>query len=100
MEEHVLWTTCPEDPEDPEALTDAGTDPSAEEVRALLARGPVRVRLSGTGSGPLAAAAVYAFLGVSAVESNADPDELRQVLDMVATIKGARPPALGKRALA
>ncbi|MDX6738781.1 hypothetical protein [Actinocorallia sp. A-T 12471] len=97
MQEHVLWTTGPGDPA---ALIDAGADPSAEEVRALLARGPVLVRLSGTGSGPLAAAAVYAFLGVSAVEADVDPGELRQVLDMVAAIKGARPPALGKRALA
>ncbi|GAB2811278.1 hypothetical protein GCM10022221_05910 [Actinocorallia aurea] len=97
MEEHLLWTTGPDDPA---TLIDAGTDPSADEVRALLTRGPVRVRLSGTGSGPLAAAAVYAFLGVGAIETEADPREVRQVLDMVAAIKGARPPAIGKRALA
>jgi hypothetical protein len=82
-------------------LTDAGTDPAASVVEALLTDGHhVLVRLSGTGSGALAVAAVHAWLGVSAFVFPGDPAELRQVLDMVASIKGERPPAVGRRALA
>ncbi|MCD0448037.1 hypothetical protein LO762_02325 [Actinocorallia sp. API 0066] len=97
MDEHLLWTARPGTAGD---LIDAGTDPSAARVRALLARGPVKVRLAGTGSGPLAAAAVYAWLGVSAFVSELPPAELRQVLDMVAAMRGVRQPAVSRRALA
>ncbi len=93
----LVWAGTPGDPA---ALLDAGTDPSAEEVLALLARGPVKVALTGAGSGALAAAAVYAWLGVSAFAFDGDAGELRQVLDMVASMAGARPPSVGRRALA
>ncbi|WP_344835362.1 hypothetical protein [Actinocorallia longicatena] len=100
MEAHtdpeLVWSTAPGDPA---ALLDAGADPGPEEVGRLLERGPVLVRLTGTGPDALAAASIYAWLGVSAF-TTAGPGELRQVLDMVATIKGQRPPAVGRRALA
>ncbi|WP_344449591.1 hypothetical protein [Actinocorallia aurantiaca] len=94
----LVWTGTPADPED---LLDAGVDPPAAEVEALLSRGrPVKVTVTGSDSGALAAAAVYAWLGVSAFRFAGDPGELRQILDMVASIAGARPPAVGRRALA
>ncbi|MEO3782248.1 hypothetical protein ABGB12_02885 [Actinocorallia sp. B10E7] len=94
----LVWAGALADPED---LLDAGIDPSAEEVEALLAKGrPVKVTVTGSDSGALAAAAVYAWLGVSAFRFPGDPGELRQVLDMVASMAGTRPPTLGRRALA
>ncbi|WP_106400027.1 hypothetical protein [Actinocorallia populi] len=94
----LVWTGPPGDPED---LLDAGADPAAGELEALVAGGrPVKVTVTGTGSGALAAAAVYAWLGAAAFEYEGDPDELRQVLDMVSAMAGARPPAVGRRALA
>jgi dihydropteroate synthase len=94
----LVWSGHPGDPEE---LLDAGVDPAAAEVEALVARGrPVKAAVTGTGSGALAAAAVYAWLGVAAFEFEGDPDELRQVLDMVASMAGTRPPAVGRRALA
>jgi len=94
----LVWSGNPGNPEE---LLDAGVDPAAAEVEALVARGrPVKAAVTGTDSGALAAAAVYAWLGVAAFEFEGDPDELRQVLDMVASMAGARPPAVGRRALA
>jgi hypothetical protein len=54
-------------------------------------------------AGLLAAAAVYAWLGVRVfrpVTTGAADAALRQVLDMVASIKGTREPAHSRRALA
>ncbi|WP_344241286.1 hypothetical protein [Actinocorallia libanotica] len=94
----LVWTGRPGDPDD---LLDAGVDPAAGELAALVAKGrPVKASVTGAGSGALAAAAVYAWLGAAALEFEGDPDELRQVLDMVASMAGARPPAVGRRALA
>lgn len=94
----LVWTGTPGDPAD---LLDAGADPSAAEVEALVARGrPVKVALTGSDAGALAAAGVYAWLGARAFAFPGDPGELRQVLDMVASIAGTRPPAVGRRALA
>jgi hypothetical protein len=102
MESHagpdVVWSA---QPGLTATLTEAGPDPSAQAVEDLLAGGhEVLVTLSGSDSGALAAAAVHAWLGVSAFVFPGDPAELRQVLDMVASIKGERPPAVGRRALA
>jgi len=94
----LIWSA---QPGQAATLTDAGTDPAAPVVEALITEGhQVLVRLSGADSGALAAAAVHAWLGVSAFVFPGDPAELRQVLDMVASIKGERPPAVGRRALA
>ncbi|MEO5876794.1 MAG: hypothetical protein ABIQ26_17500 [Streptosporangiaceae bacterium] len=102
MESHarpdVVWSARPGVAAE---LTDAGTDPAVPAVQALLADGhDLLVKLSAADSGGLAAAAVYAWLGVRAFVFPGDPAELRQVLDMVASIKGERPPAVGRRALA
>ncbi len=56
---------------------------------------PVGERLSGT----LAATAVSAWLGARVVRAH-DVAATRQVLDMVASIKGVRPPAVARRGLA
>ena len=56
---------------------------------------PVAERLSGT----LAATAVSAWLGARVFRAH-QVRETRQVLDMVASIKGDRPPAVARRALA
>ncbi|WP_344589997.1 hypothetical protein [Actinomadura vinacea] len=93
----------------PEGMVDAGSAPSAERVAKSVATGkPVLVTLTigterGTGPDPglLAAASVYAWLGVRAFRAPEDQlPALRQVLDMVASIKGTRPPALSRRGLA
>lgn len=92
----VVWSGTSGNPAE---LRDAGVDPAISDVESLLP-GPVLVTLSGDGPGMLAAASVYAWLGVAAFRTKGDPAELRQVLDMVASIKGDRPPAVGRRALA
>ncbi|GAB3658686.1 hypothetical protein GCM10027589_19350 [Actinocorallia lasiicapitis] len=92
----LVWTTAPGDPS---ALLDAGADPAVPALELLLARGPVKVTVTGSDPAALAAASVYAWLGVAAFET-ADPGPLRQVLDMVASIQGVRPPTLTRRALA
>lgn len=85
-------------------IVDAGPEPSAATVTRLVRSGcPVLVRLSpGAGPDTLAAASVYAWLGVRVFRAGSPDDvrSLRQVLDMVSSIKGHRPPALGRRGLA
>ncbi|MFC9972583.1 hypothetical protein ACFVH6_17020 [Spirillospora sp. NPDC127200] len=86
-------------------VADAGVMPSAELVESLVATGrPVRVTLragSGDDPGMLAAASVYAWLGVRLFLVPApDAPALRQVLDMVAAIQGTAQPVLSRRGLA
>jgi hypothetical protein len=85
-------------------IVDAGTMPAADRVAAAVTAGhPVLVSLAGPPADPglLAAAAVYAWLGVRVVrlDDSAATGPLRQVLDMVASIKGTRQPAVSRRAL-
>jgi dihydropteroate synthase len=56
---------------------------------------PADERLAGT----LAATAISAWHGAQVFRTH-DPRETRQVLDMVASIRGARPPAVARRGLA
>ncbi|XVQ12748.1 hypothetical protein ACQP1W_09390 [Spirillospora sp. CA-255316] len=111
MESHEPWV-LPDGAPVPEGLLDAGAAPSAERVADLVATGkPVLVTLAveapdtpeGAEPDPglLAAASVYAWLGVRAFRApEAQLPALRQVLDMVASIEGTRPPALTRRGLA
>jgi dihydropteroate synthase len=58
------------------------------------------VQVESADPGLLAAASVYAWLGVRVFRTESgDAGAVRQVLDMVASIKGTRPPALSRRAL-
>ncbi len=86
----------------PEGMLDVGADPSAQAIEQAVATGrPVAVRLAGLGAGVLAAASVYAWMGARYfIADETAHAELRQVLDMVATIRGTRPPALTRRGLA
>jgi hypothetical protein len=55
----------------------------------------------GDDAGLLAAVSIYAWLGVRVFRVSApDVAPVRQVLDMVASIRGTRPPALTRRGLA
>jgi hypothetical protein len=73
------------------AETDAGADAETDAGAGLASAKP----------GLLAAAAVYAWLGVRVFRTGAeDAGPARQVLDMVASIKGTRQPSLSRRALA
>ncbi|WP_051712878.1 hypothetical protein [Spirillospora albida] len=96
----------PPDAPVPDGAVDAGTAPPADRVARLAASGDaVLVTLETAETGPdpglLAAASVYAWLGASVFRAPAaQADGLRQVLDMVASIKGARPPAATRRGLA
>ena len=108
MESHEAWV-LPDGAPVPEGLLDAGTAPSAERAADLVATGrPVMVTLAARepdaadpDPGLLAAASVYAWLGVRAFRApEAQLPALRQVLDMVASIKGTRPPSLTRRGLA
>jgi hypothetical protein len=108
MDSHEPWVMAHDAPL-PDGFVDAGTAPSARQVAELVAAadGPVLVTLvqESTGEGPdpglLAAASVYAWLGVRAFRApEAQLPALRQVLDMVASIQGTRPPALSRRGLA
>ncbi|MEU6039330.1 hypothetical protein ABZ801_28395 [Actinomadura sp. NPDC047616] len=92
----------------PADVADAGAPP-ADRVEALVAAGrPVLVTLvpDDPGSpepdaGLLAAAAVYAWLGVRTLRvPETQEAAVRQVVDMVASIRGTRPPALTRRGLA
>ncbi|MEW2352640.1 hypothetical protein [Spirillospora sp. NPDC029432] len=111
MESHEPWV-LPYGAPVPDGTADAGTAPPAALVEELVAAGrPVLVTLAAEGPddggggepdpGMLAAASVYAWLGVRAFRApeGALP-ALRQVLDMVAAIQGSRPPALARRGLA
>ncbi|WP_089325400.1 hypothetical protein [Actinomadura meyerae] len=90
----------------PDGAVDAGTAPPASRVERLAASGgAVLVTLETDAREPdpglLAAASVYAWLGAvwfRVPESQADG--MRQVLDMVASIEGTRPPAVARRGLA
>jgi hypothetical protein len=81
-------------------IVDAGTAPTAARVEQCLASGySVLVTLEGPGQ--LAAASVYAWLGVRVFRTNSGvTEDVRQVLDMVASIKGTRPPRWSRRGLA
>lgn len=94
-------------------IVDAGTMPAAARVEECLASGhAVLVTLARPDSerarhhderdaGLLAAVSVYAWLGVRVFRADPrDTDRVRQVLDMVASIKGTRPPARTVRGLA
>ena len=90
----------------PDGVADAGTAPSASRVERLAAGGAaVMVTLETDAREPdpglLAAASVYAWLGATLFRvPGGQADAVRQVLDMVASIQGARPPALARRGLA
>ncbi|MFI0353525.1 hypothetical protein [Actinomadura sp. 9N407] len=110
MESHEPWV-LPYGTPVPDGMSDAGTAPSADRVRELVAEGrPVLVTLAegpddNGGERPdpglLAAASVYAWLGVRAFRApEGTVPALRQVLDMVASIQGTRPPTLTRRGLA
>jgi hypothetical protein len=106
-------------------VVDAGTMPAAARVAECLASGYAVLvtlarpadedaaepgpgeRADAAGStesaapGLLAAAAVYAWLGVRVFRTGAgEAGPVRQVLDMVASIRGTRQPARSRRALA
>ncbi|RFS84860.1 hypothetical protein D0T12_15200 [Actinomadura spongiicola] len=90
----------------PDGVVDAGTAPPVSRVEALTTEGrAVLVTLETDAREPdpglLAAASVYAWLGVTLFRvPEAQADGVRQVLDMVASIQGVRPPALARRGLA
>ncbi|WP_242901068.1 hypothetical protein [Actinomadura terrae] len=90
----------------PEGAVDAGTAPSAARVEDLAAAGGVvLVTLESDETEPdpalLAAASVYAWLGARAFRvPGPQADAVRQVVDMVASIQGVRPPAATRRGLA
>ncbi|HEY7486249.1 MAG TPA: hypothetical protein VH912_17420 [Streptosporangiaceae bacterium] len=90
-------------------VVDAGTMPTAALVEACLSTGHAVLvtldRPDGAATEPdpgvLAAVSVYAWLGVRVFRADPrDSDPVRQVLDMVASIKGTRPPARTVRGLA
>ncbi|TDC13842.1 hypothetical protein [Actinomadura bangladeshensis] len=103
MQERMV---LPPDAPVPPGAADAGTAPPASRVERLAASGgAVLVTLETDAREPdpglLAAASVYAWLGARyfrVPESQADG--MRQVLDMVASIRGTRPPAVARRGLA
>lgn len=89
----------------PDGVTDAGTSPLATRVSELLTVGdPVMVSLDVSpceDEALLATVAVYAWLGVEVFRVPARHlTAARQALDMVASIKGTRPPVLSRRGLA
>jgi hypothetical protein len=113
-DEFVVWPASAEQspPGVDEALreglaVDLGVDPPVSEVEAAVAAGrQVLVSVgstSPTGADPalLAVVSVYAWVGVRLfrVPKEAIPP-VRQVLDMVASIQGVRPPTLTRRGLA
>jgi hypothetical protein len=86
----------------PEGAADAGERPPAGLVRELVAAGaPVVVTPAAGGPELLAEVAVYAWLGVRYFRVP-DPgaQDVRDVLDMVASVLGTRPPAYTVRGLA
>lgn len=90
----------------PDGAVDAGTAPPASRVEALVAAGNVVLVTLETDArepdpGLLAAASVYGWLGVTLFRvPESQADGVRQVLDMVASIRGTRPPAVARRGLA
>jgi hypothetical protein len=96
----------PPDAPVPGGAVDAGTAPPARRVERLVASGnAVLVTLETDEREPdpglLAAASVYAWLGVTLFRvPESQADGMRQVLDMVASIEGTRPPSATRRGLA
>ncbi|MEO3826189.1 hypothetical protein [Actinomadura sp. B10D3] len=96
----------PPDAPVPAGAADAGTAPPADRVERLAASGSaVLVTLETDAREPdpglLAAASVYAWLGATLFRvPESQADGTRQVLDMVASIQGTRPPAVARRGLA
>ncbi|MCP9953924.1 hypothetical protein [Actinomadura madurae] len=96
----------PPDAPVPAGAADAGTAPPADRVERLAASGgAVLVTLETDAREPdpglLAAASVYAWLGATLFRvPESQADGTRQVLDMVASIQGTRPPAVARRGLA
>ncbi|CAM3934727.1 hypothetical protein GCM10009799_47730 [Nocardiopsis rhodophaea] len=91
-----------------DGVVDAGHRPSAARVRELVAHGrPVLVRCASAATDDSGAAAaevialisVYAWLGARFFATDR-PRDTRQALDMVASIRGTRPPAVARRGLA
>ncbi|GLU46793.1 hypothetical protein [Nocardiopsis ansamitocini] len=85
---------------------DAGYRPTVDLVRTLTAGSrPVLVRCRPGPDAPedlaqtLALVSVYAWLGVRFFATG-HPLEVRQALDLVASVQGARPPAAARRGLA
>ncbi|MBX6768904.1 MAG: hypothetical protein IRY90_17420 [Actinomadura rubrobrunea] len=105
MEVHAQ-RVVPADAQVPDGVADAGVAPSADRVAELVATGrPVLVTLESEDPGPdaglLAAAAVYVWLGVRTLRvPEAQVAAVRQVVDMVDSIRGTRPPAFARRGLA
>ncbi|WP_067455505.1 hypothetical protein [Actinomadura macra] len=102
---HEQWVLPPGAPV-PQGVADAGTAPTAARVAELAAAGgAVLVTLVSDAPEPdpglLAAVSVYAWLGATAFRvPEPQADGVRQVLDMVASIQGARPPSVTRRGLA
>ncbi len=102
---HERWVLAPGAPV-PDGVVDAGTAPPAARVAELAeSGGPVLVTLETDAREPdpglLAAVSVYAWLGARAFRvPPGQEDGVRQVLDMVASIRGERPPAVARRGLA
>ncbi|MDA0563017.1 hypothetical protein LG943_01500 [Streptomonospora sp. S1-112] len=96
-------------PEDSvEDAVDLGVRPDPERVRALAEAGrTVLVRCPGAAGADdsaesaeaVALAALYAWLGAR-VFATAHRRPVRQALDMVASLRGHRPPAVARRGLA
>ncbi|MBE1534311.1 hypothetical protein [Actinomadura algeriensis] len=90
----------------PDGFADAGTAPPAARVAGLVAAGEkVLVTLETDAREPdpglLAAASVHAWLGARAFRvPESQAAAVRDVLDMVASIRGERPPAETRRGLA
>ncbi|MFS2292397.1 MAG: hypothetical protein FWJ90_06785 [Actinomadura sp.] len=90
----------------PGTAVDAGTAPPADRVERLAAGDAVVLVTLETDAaepdpGLLAAASVYAWLGVRLFRvPESQADAVREVLDMVASIEGTRPPKVTRRGLA
>ncbi|WP_243712781.1 hypothetical protein [Actinomadura sp. 6K520] len=90
----------------PDGVVDAGTSPVTGRIERLTAGDAVVLVTLETDArepdpGLLAAASVYAWLGVSLFRvPESQAAAVREVLDMVASIEGTRPPAVSRRGLA
>lgn len=88
-----------------EDAADAGYRPGAARVAELVREGrPVLVRCARAGAREtdpveeLALVSVYAWYGAR-VFATAHPRSARRALDMVASVRGERPPAVARRGL-
>ncbi|MBB4773431.1 hypothetical protein [Actinomadura livida] len=90
----------------PDGVVDAGTAPATSRIERLTAGDAVvLVTLETDAPEPdpalLAAASVYAWLGVKLFRvPESQAEAVSEVLDMVASIEGTRPPAVSRRGLA